>query len=166
MEDKFYSTADVVLKWLLYIWRTLFWIIVASCIILANFDMLPDEFVRFFFAIFILILTYKVLTYIVKFIVTVQEDLQMIKRKLGLKARLISSEEKMLERMQYVGRRVKCGISFSKLREYYIARFGFKRWLTDGRGFVEHCFKEENMDKNGNSKLYEESYIEIAKEEE
>jgi len=160
-KDTFYSISDTLLKWSLYLWRCLFWLIVGGLFVLMILDQLPNKLTGLLIPAYIMVLIIKVINYITKFAKAMQKDLQIIKKKLGLKARPVELDN----RIQYTAKRVKGGISFLELREHYIGRFGLKRWLTDGRESAEYTFKNEKMDKNGNPELREETISEITEDE-
>lgn len=164
MKEYYYEIIDKVLKWGLYLWRFFFWIAISIIVVLMWLDQLPNKAIFPICYIGILVLMIKLANYIKKFIETTQRDLQIIKKKLGLKKRAINDGERMGERISYVSRKVLGGISFLKMREYYISKFGYIRWLTDGRELTESFFKEQNMDKKGNPELWEETRNQILEE--
>ena len=164
MKESYYKIIDKILKWGLYLWRIFLWIAVAIIVVLSWFDQLSKEVIFTVCYIVIFVLIIKSVNYIKKSIETTQRDLQIIKKKLGLKKRTMDDGERMGERISYVSRRVLGGISFLEMREYYISKFGYRRWLTDGRELTESFFKEQNIDKKGNPELWKETFEEIVKE--
>lgn len=164
MKEYYYETIDKLLKWGLYLWRVFFWIGTAIIVVLMWLDQLPDKVALTVCSIIVFVLIIKLVNYIIKFVETTQRDLQIIKKKLGLKKRAISNEDKIDEAISYTRRRVLGGISFLEMREYYITKFGVKDWATDGRELTEHFFKEQDMDKKGNPELWEETRNQILEE--
>lgn len=164
MKETLYSISDFLLKNLLFLWRFLSWVVVIAFVFFIWFNQFSPKANLFMYIAVAMVLLYKAETRIRDFMENTHKDLQIIKRKLGLKSRAVTDDEIRTESWEYIYRRVCGGLSFLKMREYYIDTFGFRRWATSGRELTEYFFKEYKMDKKGNLKLWRETESALLKE--
>ena len=143
VREEAHRKLDAFLKWGLYVWRFAFWAFAITLLVLFAFNKIVEPYSYLLWICAIIACFAELASRVARNVETIKKDLWDIKQKLGLPQQIRPVDDNEEFAVKLIEETIRKGGCFLDIKQIYIKKFGFKRWLTEGRDIAEAIYSDK-----------------------